>query len=772
MDPTVTPNACPATTMPGVTYAYDSHVSDLLGVASAPGQRTMMSDASGSTRWFYDSRGRLMQEEKTVSGTGGGTFKSAWGYDAADRPVTMQYPADNMGGLGETVTTSYDPATGQITGLSGSNLYASALSYTPYGQLKSLAFNGNVQSYTYNPLTQSTGAGLLATSTLSLGPRTLSYTYDKGGNVRTINYVQGSPAVESQAQTFEYDERDRLTRAWTTGSTSGQYNESYQYDTIGNLKRRDATAPQTSALVYSYAAQATSACESAPLRPHTVTATGSHLYCYDANGSLIKRRTTTTGTERTLTYDVEGRLAAIAGDVQASFVYDGDGARIKKSEGDITTVYIGAHYERSTGAQPLAVPDESFEGGTGWSTTEGQASTTAIYRTTCCTALPHTGSYAQAISNLAYGYLQSDLIPVEPGTVYNLHAYLRGQLDGDTGSAGSWIIRARFYDANDSYLSVLNAQKGGVSTVTTAWQQQGGTLTTPAGAVKARIELFNIYSDGWLAFDDVSFIKAGSTTNLAPNPSFQTSSGWTALRALGAPTNIYRPTGGTGLGQGRTDSSLYVISNQMAARLRTTKTILVTGGQSYDLSAYLRGQGDPDTGAYGTWAVRATFYNSAGSAVGTLDAASGTLASLTPSWTRQGGAIVAPATATTAVVELASMTGSGWVAFDSISMMATGSGGGSSLSAPSTQSLTTSDAPTASNLEPTGELISDPSFEEGAGWSAVVDLPDATNGRRYGSGNGQPHAGSYSYVISNQAYGSLLSDPIAAEPQTVYDVHA
>ncbi|MBA3532810.1 MAG: RHS repeat-associated core domain-containing protein, partial [Ardenticatenales bacterium] len=211
----------------------------------------------------------------------------------------------------------------------------------------------------------------------------------------------------------------------------------------------------------------------------------------------------------------------------------------------------------------------------------------------------------------------------------------------------------------------------------------------------------------------------------------------------------------------------------MSARLRTTRPIVVSGGQSYDLYAYLRGQGDSDTGAYGTWTIRATFYNSAGAAVGTLDAASGTLASLTTTWARKGSAIVAPATATTAMVELMSMTGSGWVAFDSTSMIATGSGGGSgSMSAPSTQRLTTSDAPAATSIEMPGEMLLDPSFEEGTGWATVVELPDATNVRRYGSGNGQPQSGSFSYVISNQAYGSVLSDPIAAEPQKVYDVHA
>ncbi|MBA3534160.1 MAG: hypothetical protein H0T73_19740, partial [Ardenticatenales bacterium] len=110
-------------------------------------------------------------------------------------------------------------------------------------------------------------------------------------------------------------------------------------------------------------------------------AAGNALYCYDANGSLIQRRTTTGSavTDRHLAYDMEGRLVTISGDMQVSFTYDGDGNRVKKVEGGITTVYVGAHYEYSKAPSPVAVPDESFEEGVGWGSTEGQASTTAVY---------------------------------------------------------------------------------------------------------------------------------------------------------------------------------------------------------------------------------------------------------------------------------------------------------------------------------------------------------------------------------------------------------
>jgi YD repeat-containing protein len=41
-----------------------------------------MEDASGSTSWDYDSRGRVTKETKTISNSG--TFVSQWGYNSAD----------------------------------------------------------------------------------------------------------------------------------------------------------------------------------------------------------------------------------------------------------------------------------------------------------------------------------------------------------------------------------------------------------------------------------------------------------------------------------------------------------------------------------------------------------------------------------------------------------------------------------------------------------------------------------------------------------------
>ncbi len=53
------------------------------------------------------------------------------------------------------------------------------------------------------------------------------------------------------------------------------------------------------------------------------------------------------GSSYTLSYDVEGRLVGVSGGASASFVYDGDGRRVKTTFGTTTTVYIGDYYEQT-----------------------------------------------------------------------------------------------------------------------------------------------------------------------------------------------------------------------------------------------------------------------------------------------------------------------------------------------------------------------------------------------------------------------------------------
>lgn len=95
--------SCGVTTT-SVTYSYDSY--SPANAQWGRGQRTGMTDGSGSTSWMYDPRGRLRRESKTI--TGSGTFITEWSYNSADLVDWMKYPGGN-GVQGEQVNFTYVP---------------------------------------------------------------------------------------------------------------------------------------------------------------------------------------------------------------------------------------------------------------------------------------------------------------------------------------------------------------------------------------------------------------------------------------------------------------------------------------------------------------------------------------------------------------------------------------------------------------------------------------------------------------------------------------
>ncbi len=78
---------------------------------------------------------------------------------------------------------------------------------------------------------------------------------------------------------------------------------------------------------------------------HAVTSAGLKGYSYDANGNMVTRGTD--GGDQTLIWDVENRPVTVSqgGGVIATFVYDGDGNRVMKTEGGEAIVYVNRYYE-------------------------------------------------------------------------------------------------------------------------------------------------------------------------------------------------------------------------------------------------------------------------------------------------------------------------------------------------------------------------------------------------------------------------------------------
>ncbi len=104
----------------------------------------------------------------------------------------------------------------------------------------------------------------------------------------------------------------------------------------GRLYRLTSTPARTTPYTYNPSG-------SASTRPHAVTRAGTKTYSYDANGNMLL------GDGRIMTYDYENRLSTVRKNgATTTFVYDGDGGRVKKTvtsgSTTTTTTYIGKLY--------------------------------------------------------------------------------------------------------------------------------------------------------------------------------------------------------------------------------------------------------------------------------------------------------------------------------------------------------------------------------------------------------------------------------------------
>ncbi len=249
---------------------------------TATGKRATMTDASGTT---------------------------TYGYDALDRLITKATPQG-------TLSYTYDAA-GNVASMISSNA------------------NGISVAYQYDELNRLVK--------VIDGSNTTIYTYDAASNLATAKYPNG------QQSTFAYDSLNRLT-------AMNQY--SYQLGPTGN--RQSATEPSGRTVQWSYdgiyrltnEANSTYGAVSYGLDPvgnrlsQTSTFTGipSGSFTddpddrlsteqYDANGNTIVRGA------RTFAYDFQNRLKSMNNGA-VTIIYDGDGNRVAKTVGSVTTQYL------------------------------------------------------------------------------------------------------------------------------------------------------------------------------------------------------------------------------------------------------------------------------------------------------------------------------------------------------------------------------------------------------------------------------------------------
>jgi len=311
---------CPSSPAYNVSYGYDAGTYGKL-------HRTSMTDPSGSTAWTFTARGLLETETKAISGAG--TFATKYTYNSADLPTNMQYPADTAGGLTALPSLTYTYLPQMALNTLGS--YVTGTQYDAAGRITNRSLgNGISITNTFTAWNTPLQGGRLSNITAVQSGTTrqnLSYTYDGVGNITQIANALGLTT------SYTYDGLNRLQSATESTNADPEYDP-----TTGNLLYMDGN--EQIPTLYGY---------NDPEHAHAVTHKGGGVqkYYYDANGNMTQRP------NQALQYNAENQLTSVTGTPSATFVYDGDGNRVKTTINGVTTAYIGNHTEWNVSTQEM-----------------------------------------------------------------------------------------------------------------------------------------------------------------------------------------------------------------------------------------------------------------------------------------------------------------------------------------------------------------------------------------------------------------------------------
>ncbi|MCS6846957.1 MAG: RHS repeat-associated core domain-containing protein [Anaerolineae bacterium] len=321
-------------------YAYDA--TWWTSGAHPVGRRTIAQVLNGATgtntwtRWEYDARGRVKKETRSVDGVSG-TFDFQFAYDSADRVTSMTYPN------GEVVTVGYDDAM-RPRSLSGASVYVSNATYNALGLLTRMDHGNGTRTQRYHygsnleyPNAGNTSYGRLrrlcvATSSGNCDDESsaagallkLVYAYDAVGNIRF-----SGDRTTGERLAYSYDDLDRLTGVTPQVGWPG-YTESYSYDAIGRMTSHSALG------TFNYWH---------PSKPQAVTHLNSApIAGYDANGNMVSRWDN--GVWFTQEWNADNKVSRVYGNGQdIYYAYDADSTLVRKTQGGITTIYVGPHAE-------------------------------------------------------------------------------------------------------------------------------------------------------------------------------------------------------------------------------------------------------------------------------------------------------------------------------------------------------------------------------------------------------------------------------------------
>ncbi len=303
-----------------ISYQYDGSnytTPDQPPAVHAPiGQRTGMSDTTGTMSWFYNAQGELIQSSQTLAG--GRTFITSHSYQAlTGLHLSSSYPST------QTITYQYDSQgkVSQIDSEINNTIHPllSNIQYQPFGDVTTANYgNGLSLSRSFDLDGRLSAQSVTGNSTV----QDLIWAYNPVSSVQNLDNLLNA----ALNQNFDYDELDRLDTAQTDLSLYGL--SGFNYDANGNRILLDDNSQLTDYTINSNNNQTDSA-----------SGAQAQSFQYDARGNITEH--IKNGDTYTYTYNQQNRLNQIDknSSLVASYDYNGLGQRTSKTLADGTLTY-------------------------------------------------------------------------------------------------------------------------------------------------------------------------------------------------------------------------------------------------------------------------------------------------------------------------------------------------------------------------------------------------------------------------------------------------
>ena len=420
-----------ANQLTSITYsdAVTPNVSNI--TYDADGQRTGLTDGTGSSSWSWDSLHRM------TSYTNGNGAQVQWQYNLRNLPTTVIYPGSS------NVTRGYDAA-GRWTSVQDWNTNTTTFGYDPDSNLTTETFpaaSGVVDTFTFNAADQLTAVASNKGGS-PLSPFPAAYTRD------AANQLASDGSAASGTGSYKYTPLNQVCYAGSsnTNACSSPPTGSipYKYDAADNLTQKGSVQQAfNNADELCWTASTSGACASPP--------TGATTYQYDSRGNRTGVAPSG-GQAQTLTYDQANRMTKFAAATTTSYGYNADGLRMCKVSGSTNqpcqaignTPFVwdasgflpllikegATNYIYGPGSLPL----EQVAGGTTYWFHHDQLGSTRLLTDS-------TGTSQATYTYDPYGGLASST-----GTVTNPFRYTGAYQDSTSSESGFYYLRARYYD--------------------------------------------------------------------------------------------------------------------------------------------------------------------------------------------------------------------------------------------------------------------------------------------------------------------------------------